>query len=546
MAQGTDSSLATWSASQCPFAIEYVPRVLDEIRLIVIDAFFSLPRGGAEIGGLLLGQFAAGRLTVAGYRPVECEHAFGPSFTLSERDCAALQEALAACASQPFDRQPIGWYHSHTRSEIFLSEADREIHNRYFPKPWQVALVLRPHTFQPTRAGFFFRESGGRIHADNSYREFEITPLPAGSVAPPPPVVPAPPPPPPVERQPRPYPEPRRPGAFLNVIAEPPEELRPEPPPPAAPVAWKPKPPEPAAPPPPASLLLPPPVPALPPAAANGADSAASAAPPPTAAAPPAPAEVPAEPPAPAPAVPVLEEAPPSTALSETRVPDDIALAADDGPTALPRFLAVEMPAPKRRRRALTIFVIAALLGACGYLTRGFWWTMATSAVHSILPAGRPPSLGLRVLDANGQLQIQWDAALPAIRDAKAARLTINDGPKQRAIPLDLAHLHSGAFTYARETARVEVALAITPPGGEPIREQTTFLGRLPPATADPASAAQLDDLQRQNQQLKSDLDKERIRSRKLEREAQYLRDQRERELRQKRQERQQIDKLPQ
>ena len=36
----------------------------------------------------------------------------------------------------------MGWYHSHTRSEIFLSDADLEIHNRYFPEPWQVALVL--------------------------------------------------------------------------------------------------------------------------------------------------------------------------------------------------------------------------------------------------------------------------------------------------------------------------------------------------------------------------------------------------------------------
>jgi len=47
--------LIPWSAPACPFAIGYPARVLDDIRLAVVDAFFSLPRGGAEIGGILLG-----------------------------------------------------------------------------------------------------------------------------------------------------------------------------------------------------------------------------------------------------------------------------------------------------------------------------------------------------------------------------------------------------------------------------------------------------------------------------------------------------------
>ena len=48
-------ALDVWSTANCPFAIEYSRRVLDDIRLAVVDAFFSLPRGGAEIGGVLLG-----------------------------------------------------------------------------------------------------------------------------------------------------------------------------------------------------------------------------------------------------------------------------------------------------------------------------------------------------------------------------------------------------------------------------------------------------------------------------------------------------------
>ena len=173
-----ESEVATWKAAECPFPIEYSLRALDDIRLAVVDAFFSLPRGGAEIGGILLGQRLKGRLTIADYVALDCEHAFGPSFTLSPRDQDRLAELLASAERNPDRLKPVGWYHSHTRSELFLSEADQELHNRFFPGPWQVALVLKPHTFHPARAGFFFRGPDGTIHGTASYQEFVLAPLP--------------------------------------------------------------------------------------------------------------------------------------------------------------------------------------------------------------------------------------------------------------------------------------------------------------------------------------------------------------------------------
>jgi proteasome lid subunit RPN8/RPN11 len=184
-----ENAVATWKAPECPFTIEYSLRVLDDIRLAVMDAFFSLPRGGAEIGGILLGQFMKRRLVIVDHVPLECEHAFGPSFALSPRDQARLAALLASAEQNPDRLKPVGWYHSHTRSEIFLSEADQDLHDRYFLEPWQVALVLKPHTFQPTRAGFFFRDTGGSIHGSASYQEFVLAPLPVrpipAGVAPP-------------------------------------------------------------------------------------------------------------------------------------------------------------------------------------------------------------------------------------------------------------------------------------------------------------------------------------------------------------------------
>src|ERR1043165_9557971 len=133
----SDNALVTWSTPECPFPIDYSARVLDDIRLTVTDAFFSLPRGGAEIGGILLGRHENGRLTVVDSMALDCEHAFGASFVLSPRDHARLGELIASAKANP-GSHPVGWYHSHTRSEIFLSDADQEIHNRLFPEPWQV------------------------------------------------------------------------------------------------------------------------------------------------------------------------------------------------------------------------------------------------------------------------------------------------------------------------------------------------------------------------------------------------------------------------
>ena len=175
------SRSAQWRAPECPFAIEYAVAVLDDVRLAVVDAFCSMPRGGVEIGGILLGDYQDGRVSIVNSAPLECEHALGPAFTLSPADQAKLEQQLAALPHRG-NARPVGWYLSHTRSGIFLSQGDLEIYQRFFPEPWQVALVLKPHTLEPVRAGFFFRDASGAIHASASHQEFLLDPLPVRPV----------------------------------------------------------------------------------------------------------------------------------------------------------------------------------------------------------------------------------------------------------------------------------------------------------------------------------------------------------------------------
>ncbi len=163
-----------WGAPECPFRLEYDERVLDRIGREALQSWLSLPRGGPEVGGLLLGRREEGRVVITDATPFECEHAFGPSFILSQRDEARLAEMIQTvqAAGEP---QPVGWYHSHTRSEILLSAADQGVYRRFFPEPNQVALVMRPLHDAAVRAGFFFWGQDGTLHAEGSYREFLIS-----------------------------------------------------------------------------------------------------------------------------------------------------------------------------------------------------------------------------------------------------------------------------------------------------------------------------------------------------------------------------------
>ena len=142
---------------------EGAPEVMEEVRAAVIQGYFRLARGGLEVGGLLLGRRDGGTLHIAASRPIPCQHAYGPAFTLSDSDLAGLAKLLEASSSEPELKGlvPVGWYHSHTRSDLELSDRDLEVHNRWFPEAWQVALVLRPERARPTRAAFYVRDAQG-------------------------------------------------------------------------------------------------------------------------------------------------------------------------------------------------------------------------------------------------------------------------------------------------------------------------------------------------------------------------------------------------
>jgi proteasome lid subunit RPN8/RPN11 len=165
--------LVEWTAPECPFEIEYDPGVLERIGRKALDSLSSLPRGGLEIGGLLLGSHRETGVVIRDSISFDCEHAFGPLFILSQRDEERLG-AMVAATRAGANSEIVGWYHSHNRSDIFLSAADQGVYGRFFAEPWHVALVVRPNPEGTVKAGFFFWERDKSLHAEASYCEFMI------------------------------------------------------------------------------------------------------------------------------------------------------------------------------------------------------------------------------------------------------------------------------------------------------------------------------------------------------------------------------------
>lgn len=65
----------------------------------------------------------------------------------------------------------VGWYHTHPRMGIFLSHYDTWLHNNFFPEPWQVALVVEPHT---SVAGFFVRRDDNALDPTRYFGFYEL------------------------------------------------------------------------------------------------------------------------------------------------------------------------------------------------------------------------------------------------------------------------------------------------------------------------------------------------------------------------------------
>jgi hypothetical protein len=142
-----------------PAKVRIAPGLLDKIAYLVLDGYAATSHGGLEIGGLLFGRRDRDFIMVEEFRPLPCDHSLGPRFILSSNDERKLRDLINCPAHdatlQGFD--VLGWYCSHTRSELLLLDRELVLHDTYFAGPDDFVLIFKPRDLRSVTAGIFLR-----------------------------------------------------------------------------------------------------------------------------------------------------------------------------------------------------------------------------------------------------------------------------------------------------------------------------------------------------------------------------------------------------
>lgn len=128
-----------------------------------------------EVGGWLLGKHRIDRKTGQPFIVIDTvvpaqQVVHGNAFL------TFTQDSQVTLLNYVYDYYPhkdvLGWFHTHPRMGIFLSDYDTWLHDHFFPEKWQVALVIEPFS---RSGGFFIRQEDNLLDSRNYYGFYEIT-----------------------------------------------------------------------------------------------------------------------------------------------------------------------------------------------------------------------------------------------------------------------------------------------------------------------------------------------------------------------------------
>ncbi len=160
--------------------VEFPRVVLRQILTFADAGVRKLSRGGMEAGGILFGRRVGAEVHVFAWRSIACEHTRGPAFLLSNDDRQALANQLGAAESDPALQvlEPVGFFVSHTRKGLVLTDEDRDLFDQFFPGPNRVCMVLHTRKGFATEAAVFLRGADGQLLPEPARRTLTGTEFP--------------------------------------------------------------------------------------------------------------------------------------------------------------------------------------------------------------------------------------------------------------------------------------------------------------------------------------------------------------------------------
>jgi hypothetical protein len=172
LAAAAPTVLDDWIVSEIPgrgMCVRLSRDVVQRLGMAVREGFGALPHRGLETGGLLLGSTrkdGPGRIAVevTDFEPVDCEHASGPSYLLSDVDRRLLEARISSREANSKRVSIIGFYRSHTRRNFAITVEDAALFSAYFRKQSDVFLLVKSNEDGPPVCGFLVRKAGREIY----------------------------------------------------------------------------------------------------------------------------------------------------------------------------------------------------------------------------------------------------------------------------------------------------------------------------------------------------------------------------------------------
>jgi len=126
-----------------------------------------------EVGGFMVGEWC---VDDKGEQFIVVEHALPARHTRQGSVYLTFTQDSVVDIHDEIDahykgKKIVGWYHTHPRMGIFLSHYDTWLHQHFFPEPWQVALVVEPHS---ASGGFFVRQNNGALDPSRYFGFHEL------------------------------------------------------------------------------------------------------------------------------------------------------------------------------------------------------------------------------------------------------------------------------------------------------------------------------------------------------------------------------------
>jgi len=127
-----------------------------------------------EVGGVMVGEWCADE--ESGRQFIVVEHAIPARHTRQSNVHLTFTQDSLVDIHEEIDnnfkgKRIVGWYHTHPRMGIFLSHYDTWLHKYFFPEPWQVALVVEPHS---ANGGIFIRQRDGSFDPSRYFGFYEL------------------------------------------------------------------------------------------------------------------------------------------------------------------------------------------------------------------------------------------------------------------------------------------------------------------------------------------------------------------------------------